>query len=299
MKFEILFLGTGDAVPTAKRNHPGFLVSFANENILVDCGEGMQRQFRIAGVTPMRLTKILLTHLHGDHVFGLPGLLRTLVLLDYPGKLNVYGPRWTKAYLKLLEEVALTPREKLNMEVHEVSGKFVENKDYYIESMEMKHGIPANAYAIVVKDKRRLDKKKLRKLKLPNSPLLGKLQRGEDVMFNGKKIKSKDVCYVEKGKKIVFIMDTGMNENAVKIAREADLLVCESTFMGKDIELAKERNHLTALQAAGIAKKARVKKLVLTHISQRYEKNLDAVLKEARKVFKNSILARDFDKVVV
>ncbi len=296
MRFDIVFLGTGDAVPSEKRNHTGILVSFGEENILVDCGENIQRQFRFAHLNPGKLTRILLTHLHGDHTFGLPGLFQTLAMRDYNKKLGIYGPHGVKEYISVLERYFLQYR--INLDVHEVNGKFVDKGDFYLESLGMAHGTPANAYAIVIKDKVRLDKKKLKKFKLPNSPLIGQLKAGKDITFNGRKIRAKDICYFEKGKKIVVILDTGMNENAVKIAHGADLLICESTFLSKDAEKAAERNHLTAAQAATIAKKAHVKRLILTHISQRYEDNFAPILKEAKKIFKNVNLARDFEKAV-
>ena len=163
----------------------------------------------------------------------------------------------------------------------------------------MSHGTPTLAYSFTIKDKLRLDKKKIKKLKLPNSPLLAKLQSGEDIIFNKKKVKAKDVTYKEEGKKLAIILDTSMNANIEKIAKNSDLLITESTFLDKEAEKAKEYKHLTAKQAAEIAKKAKAKKLILTHISQRYEHNLPEVEREARKVFKNTLVVKDLDSVEI
>ncbi len=292
------FLGTGNMIPTKLRNHTSILVSCANENILVDCGEGTQRQFKIAGISPCKITRLLITHWHGDHILGIPGLMQTLAMSGYNKTLKVYGPMGTKKFFSLVESLILG--FKIKMEIREVSsGIFTDEKDFFIEALPMEHGIQTNAYSFVVKDKIRLDKKKLKKFKLPNSPLLGELQHGKDIIFNGKKIKAKDVSYLEKGKKISFILDTALNKNAFTLANGADLLVCESTFSSEEKELAKEYQHLTASDAAAIAKKAKTGKLILTHISQRYEHNPKIIEKEAKKIFKNTQIVKDFDVVMV
>lgn len=291
---KITILGTGHAVPTKDKNLSSIWISFANENILIDCGEGTQRQMRIAGLNPMKLTKILITHWHGDHILGLPGLFETLALADYNKTLKIYGPRGTKRFISIIGELIF--KYHIDLEVHEITdGKFIDKKEFFIETKEMDHGIPANAYSITIKDKIRLNKAKLKKLKLPNSPLIRELQLGKDITFNKKKIKAKDVVYNEKGCKISVILDTGINENAAKLANDSDLLICESSFLSEDTAKAREYKHLTATDAADIAKKSKSKKLILTHISQRYEKRPELLLKEAKKTFKNSILANDFD----
>ena len=163
----------------------------------------------------------------------------------------------------------------------------------------MNHGIPTNAYSIILKDRRRLDKARLKKLKLPNTPQLGELQAGKDIVFEGKKVKAKDVSYIEKGKKITIILDTGLTDAAIKLAKDSDLLICESTFSKEEKEKAKEYLHLTSVDAATIAKKAKVKALILTHISQRYEHVPEIILSEAKKVFKNTSIVKDFDKITI
>lgn len=297
---KITFLGTGDAKPTKSRNHTAILLSYKNENILVDCGEGTQRQLKIAGVSAHKITRILITHKHGDHTFGLPGLLSSLALDKFSGVVRIYGPRGIKEYINdIIKLVSVYAGFGLKIEVHEVIGKFIETKEFYVEAESMAHGTPTNAYAFVVKDRVHLDKSKLKKLKVPNSPIVGQLYAGKDIVLNGKKIKASQVRYTEKGKKISFVLDTAMNENAVKFAKNSDLLVSESAFSDEEEARAREYKHMTATQAAGIAKKSNSKKLILTHISQRYEKNFGIIEKEAKKVFKNVLIAKDFLEVEI
>jgi len=291
-KIRVLFLGTGNAIPTKKRNHTAILLSYKNENILVDCGEGTQRQFNIAGISPTKLTRVLITHWHGDHILGIPGLLQTLWMLNYNKTLKIYGPIGTKNFFSLISSLI---KVRINFELIEIENDKIDCGDFDIETLLLEHEIPSNGYSFLLKDKRRLDKDKLKKFKLPNSPLLGKLQKGCDIVFNGKKIKAKDVSFIEKGKKITFVLDTAKNENAVKLAKNSDILICESTFSDEEKEIAEEYKHLTAKQAAEIAKKSNVKKLILTHLSQRYEHNSEIILKEAKKIFKNTIIAEDFE----
>jgi len=299
MEIPITFLGTSQAIPTARRNHTSILLQYSGENILIDCGEGTQRQFRKAKLNPCKITRILITHWHGDHILGLAGLLQTLLLNGYNKTLYIYGPKGTKQDLHELIRL-LVPYNKIPIAVREVSeGKILETKDFYIESIPLKHGIPCNAYSFVEKDKTRLDRAKLKKLKLPNSPILGKLAKGEDIMFNGKKIKAKDIVYHEKGKKITIILDTALIENCYKIAKGSDLVISEAVYLNNEKELAELHEHLTAEQAGEIAKRANAKKLYLAHLSQRYDNNEKLILKEAKKKFKNTFIAEDLMSIVI
>ncbi|MBU0467147.1 MAG: ribonuclease Z [Nanoarchaeota archaeon] len=293
-KVKITFLGTSNAIPTVKRSHTAILLTYKNENILVDCGEGAQRQFKFAHLSPSKLTRLLITHWHGDHILGIPGLFQTLAMSDYQKTLEVYGPRNTERFLSSLQHIF---KLKIKTKVKEVFSKFYEGSDFYLEAASMKHDTHCLAYSFIIKEKHRLDKKKLAKLKLPNSPLLKQLQESKSITFKGRKIKSSQVSYLEKGRKITFILDTAPNPASIQLAKNSDILVCESSFSNQEAALAKERLHLTAKDAATIAKKAKVKKLILTHISQRYEHNPKIILDEAKKVFKNTTLAKDFDVV--
>ena len=295
---KITFLGTSYALPTAKRNHTAILLNYNGENILVDCGEGTQRQFRKAKLNPCKLTRILITHIHGDHVLGLPGLLETLSLNEYNKTLFIYGPKGIKIFFKNMEKTfRLKPNYKIKIE--EVDGKFFETDDFYLESKKMTHGIPCNAYSFVKKVQIRIDKEKLKKTKLPFSQLLQKLKHGKNVSYQGKKYLAKNLTFMEKGKKVSFILDTSFNKGISTFVNDSDLLICEATFDSKLESKAKEKKHLTSEQAGKIAKESKSKKLILTHISQRYEKNLNKLLNDAKKVFKNSQIANDFDIIEV
>lgn len=297
-KIKLTFLGTGSAVPTPRRNHPATLIQYKDENILIDCGEGTQRQFRIAGLNPCKLTKLLITHWHGDHVLGLGGLLQTLMLNGYNRTLQIYGPKGTKEMVGLYASMFVSKGDYFKINVQEITeGKFDENDEFFLRAENMDHETPTLAYSFVIKEKNRIDKKKLMKLKIPNGPLIGELAHGKSIEFKGKKIHGKDLVYKEEQRKITIIMDTKVNANCVKIAKDSDILVSESTYSAGEKDLAEEHFHLTSEQAAEIAKKADVKKLVLMHLSQRYEHNPAMILNEARKVFKNTIVAEDFMKI--
>ncbi|MFH1592116.1 MAG: ribonuclease Z [Candidatus Woesearchaeota archaeon] len=294
---EVTFLGTSAMVPTRNRNHPGVLLTYGGENILIDCGENIQRQLRIGGVSPAKITKLLVSHWHGDHVLGIPGLIQSLSASDYQRTLEIYGPERSKNFMKKIVSAFLL-KGKIDFVVNEVKGKFFENEDFVLEAYLMKHTVPCLAFSFIEKDKRRVNVGYVKKFGLERHPLLGELQKGKDIFYNGKKIKAKDATIIKKGRKVTYITDTEFIAGCIKVAKDADLLVCEATYSKELEEKAREYQHLTAEQAAEIAKKAGVKKLVLTHFSQRY-KSVGKLEKEAKEVFKNTFISKDFMKVNV
>lgn len=296
-KIKITFLGTSDSIPSKTRNHTSILLNYKDENILIDCGEGTQRQFRIANLNPCKLTRILITHWHGDHILGLPGLLQTLSLLGYNKTLYIYGPKGTKNFADIIMKMFIFVG-KIKYEIKEVEKKFLEMPDFYLEAFPLKHGTFCNGYSFIEKDKIKIDKNKLKKLKLPNSPLIKSLAQGKDIVLNNKKIKAKSLIYKQKGRKISFVFDTGYSESIIKNVQNANILISESTYLKKDEEIARRYNHLTSMQSAEIAKKAKVKNLILTHISQRYP-NHKELENEAKKIFKSVSLAKDLQTVVI
>ena len=299
-KIKVTFLGTGSAIPTARRNHPAILLKYKAENILVDCGEGTQRQFRKAKINPCKITKILITHWHGDHVLGLPGLLQTMVLNGYNKKLEIYGPRGTKEWMRKYFDLFVGKMNELYVVVKEVGeGAVFDGEDFHIESVKVEHNCSAVAYSFVVKEKMRLDRKKLDKLKIPNSPLIGELAKGKTVEINGKKINGRRLMYKEDARKIVFIMDTRKCDSIVKLAKGADILISEATYSKEEKEIAFEHAHLTSVDAAKIAKKAKIKSLILIHLSQRYDAIPQVILREARAIFKDVIIPEDLDGIVL
>jgi ribonuclease Z len=292
---EITFLGTSCMQPTKYRNHSGILLSYMKENILLDCGEGIQRQMRISGIKPAKITKILLSHWHGDHVFGLAGLMSTMGADKSDLKIQIYGPIGTKIYLKNLFR-SFAAKDIIEHEVFEVEkGMIFENDNFILEAQKLKHSVPCIGFSFKEKDKRKIKISKVQKIK---GPLLGKLQKGEDIVFEGKKIKSEDVTYLVPGKKISYIADTVPCNGANKLAENADLLISEGTHLDDIKETTRKYMHLTVKQAALIASENNAQKLVITHISQRYKSSGD-ILDEAKTVFDNSIVAEDFMKVRV
>ena len=298
MKIPIIFLGTSQAIPTSRRNHTSILLTYKNENILIDCGEGTQRQFRKARINPCNLTRLLITHWHGDHILGIPGLLQTLALNGYNKTLHVYGPKGTKYFLEAMLKMFIF-EGKLKYKVKEIEqGKILETPDFYIEAEPMEHTAKCLAYSFIEKEKIRIDKEKLKKAGIKGK-LIGEIARGKDVLWNSKTIKAENLTYKQESRKITFILDTAINNKAVEIAKNSNLLVCASTYSEKEAEQAKEYLHLTASQAAEIAKKAKVKKLILTHISQRYDNKEKQLLEEARKTFKDTEIAEDLMKIEI
>ena len=296
MTINLTFLGTSDQIPSKKRNHSAMLLNYEGENILIDCGEGTQRQFKKAGINMCKITRILITHWHGDHIFGLPGILSSLALSGYKKTIYIYGPKGTKEFMKgILKLFQFT--KSYPIEIKEVgNGKFLDMKDFYLEAKTMSHGIPTNAYSFVKKGLLRIDKDKLEKSGLPQGPILGKLKKGKNIKYKGKTYKAKDLTYKEDPIKVSIVLDTKKNQKIVPFVRNSNLFVSEATFSNELEDLAKEHLHMTSVQAAKIAKKAKVKRLVLTHLSQRYEKNPKKILNEAKKIFKETILAEDFSR---
>lgn len=290
---EITFLGTSSMVPTKDRNQSAVLITYKNEGILIDCGEGTQRQLKQKVIPLTKITKILITHWHGDHVFGLPGIISSLGASEYRKTLEIYGPKGTKSHFENMFK-AFVFDKRINFVVNEIDGgKFFESKNFYLEALSLEHGIETFGYSFVEKNIRHIDVKKTRKLGIPHGPLLGKLQDNETITFKGNKIEPDDVTYIEKGKKITIIADTIPCNNAIKLAENADLLICEATYSSKLEGKGEEYGHMTGKQAGLIANQANAKKLILTHFSARY-KTTEEVEEDAKNVFNNSIAARDF-----
>ncbi|MBS3134887.1 ribonuclease Z [Candidatus Woesearchaeota archaeon] len=293
---EIIFLGTSGMHPTKERNLFSVLFRYKSENILIDCGEGTQRQLRMINIPSTKTNKILLTHLHGDHINGLPGLLQNLQANQYSKDLEIYGPVGLKKLMYHIFEIAgLRMRVKIN-EIK--SGIVYKSKDFYVEAKELQHSSKVYGYSFTEHDKRKINMNYLKKFNLKRHVLLGNLQKGKDVVYNGKKIKAKDATTLVKGRKLSLITDTVYCDNCIKLAKDSDLLVCECTFSKELKDKAKAFKHLTSEDAANIAKKSKSKKLILTHFSQRY-KDTERLVKEAKKIFKNTVDAKDFMKAEV
>lgn len=293
---EITILGTAGSVPTKDRNVSATFMAYKAEGLLFDCGEGTQRQMKKAGIPLSKITKIFITHWHGDHVIGLPGLLQSLGLGNHAGLIEVFGPIGTKERIGHTFSAFEFDR-RLDLRVHEVkSGVIVEDKDFVIECAPLKHRVTCLGYAFVEKEKRRMDVKLLKKHSVPLGPLVGKLQEGHVATVNGKKITPDMVSEVIPGKKIAYVTDTVVCAGAHKLAENADVLICESTYHSEMEAQAHEYAHMTAKEAAQIASQANAKKLYLTHFSARY-KDTSVLEQDAREIFDNTEAAQDLMKI--
>lgn len=252
-----------------------------------------------AGVGFHRKTKIFITHLHGDHILGLPGLLQTMSLLDREKKLEIYGPLGIKAFI---EAISQTVKFTLTfpIQVFEVEVDLVcEEREYEVYAVQSNHMTPSVAYALTEKPRPgRFHPEKAISLGVPEGPLWSKLQGGSPVkLSDGRNVKSEMVLGSPRpGRKIVYTGDTRPSKNLVRLAENADLLIHEATFDDELLERAGEDGHSTPSQAAETAKEAGAKRLILTHISARY-RDANMLLEQARKVFSNTELAEDFLKI--
>ncbi|MEM3617223.1 MAG: ribonuclease Z [Candidatus Bathyarchaeia archaeon] len=302
MDLKVIFLGTAGSVPTPKRSLPAILIKRKGEQLLFDCGEGVQRQMITAGASFNRKMKVFITHMHGDHVLGLPGLIQTMALLDRDKKLEIYGPPGIRKFMEGIRETVqfgLT----FPIEIHEIheAGTICEEEEYTVQAIWANHVIPSLAYALVEKPRPgKFYPEKARALGVPEGPLWSKLQHGNEVKLpNGKIVKPEDVMGPpRKGRKIVYTGDTRPFDGLADFASNADLLIHDATLDDKLAERAYEDGHSTPSQAAETAEKAKARLLVLTHISARYE-DPRMLLRQARKIFKNTRIAEDFMKIEI
>ncbi len=296
---KLTFLGTSCMVPTKERNHAGIFLRYHGEGILIDCGEGTQRQLKMAGIKITDTTRLIITHWHGDHVLGIPGLLQSLGASEYSGKLIIYGPKGTKKFMDNMLKAFVFDR-KVEFEVIEITkdGRFMDQKKFFMEAYFLEHGITTLGYKFIEKDRRRINLQFVRKLGIPDGPLLGKLQQGHDITFKGKKVLAKDATIIVKGKKIGFISDTILCKGCYDIAQDCDTLVSEAAYESSHEDKARQYKHMTAKQAAQIASQSDAEKLYLTHFSARY-KTTDDLKKGARAVFKDTVCAYDLMNVKI
>jgi ribonuclease Z len=293
---QILFLGTSSMVPTKERNQSGVLISYGSEGILVDCGEGMQRQLKIAGIKLTKITKILISHWHGDHVLGLPGLIQSMSSSDYGKTLRIYGPTGTKRHMKRMFEAFIFDRKMEIIVIEVKKGIFFENKEFILQAQPLEHNIATLGYNFTEKEKRKIDLKFVKKIGIPQGPLLGRLQDGEKVVWKGKLVDVDKATYAINGKKITIVTDTTPCMGADLLAKDSDILICEATYSSKLENKSEEYGHMTSKQSAELANRANAKKLVLTHFSARY-KDTQELEDDARNLFDNVVCANDFMKI--
>lgn len=298
---KVVFLGTGGAIPTAKRSLPATALIREGEMFLFDCGEGAQLQMRRAHTGFGRLTKIFISHLHGDHLAGLPGLLMTMALLSRDKPLKIFGPPGLKRFVQVARET-FRFRPVYELTVLEVEGGLVDRgPGYWVEARPMDHSIFTLGYALAEEERPgEFNLQRALELGVPQGPLFGQLQQGSSVTLkDGRVIRPQEVLgNPRKGRKFVHALDTRPCRAVVELAQDADLLVHDGMF-AQDLEGdALQMGHSTASQAAQVAKEAGVHQLLLSHISQRYREE-QVLLQEARKIFPRTAVARDLMSVEI
>ena len=297
--FEILFLGTSASAPSANRGLSAQIVSHNEYRFLVDCGEGTQRQILQSGIGFKRLTRVLLTHGHLDHILGLGGLLSTFLRWEAIDEFEVYGSRGTLERVKtLLFDVVLRGKQPpMPLRIVEIKpGVIFEAEDFTVTAFPVFHrGVDSLGYVFEEKARRPFLSEKADALGVPFGPERRELVNGNAISLpDGTRINPDDVLGEwQKGSKLVVVGDTGRTDNLLDVCKDADAVVIESTYMEEEAEMAGQFSHLTARMGAELAQKAGVKKLILTHLSRRYRAK--DVLAEAQSIFANTVVARDFD----
>jgi ribonuclease Z len=297
----VVFLGTAGSFPTIDRGLPAIAIHRGKELFLFDCGEGAQRQMFIAQIGFRYTLRVFITHMHGDHVLGLPGLLQTMSLFNVKHPVEIYGPPGICNFLRAIMET-LRFHLTFPIKVIEVKEGIVCNEsEYSVHAVWTDHRIPNLAYAILEKERPgKFYPEKARSLGVPEGPLWSRLQHGEDVTLDdGRVIVPEQVLGPpRRGRKIVYSGDTKPCDALLELARDADLLIHEATIDDELAERAGQFGHSTPCQAALLAKEANAKRLVLTHIGLRYS---DATVlgKQAEKIFPNVEVAKDFMELTI
>ncbi len=302
---ELVVLGTASQAPTRTRNHNGYLLRWESEGLLFDPGEGTQRQMLFAGVTASQITRIFITHFHGDHCLGLPGVLQRMSLDRVPHAVETYYPGQSQPVFDRLRHAALF-RDVLNLRERPIAADgaaattLASSAAFGLEARPLSHSAPTFGYRLEEPDGRRMLPGRLAALGI-TGPDIGRLQRDGSLVAGGRRVTLEEVSEPRRGQRFAFIMDTRLCDAAFALAGQADMLVCESTFADTEAPLAREYGHLTASQAGRIAAEAGARLLVLTHFSQRYDAaGGQRLAGEAASTFGGEVvLARDLSRIPV
>lgn len=297
---QLVFLGTSGSLPTIERNLPSVALKVNSEIILFDCGEGTQRQLMSSKLSFMKISKILITHFHADHFLGIPGLIQSMNFNDRKNPLEIFTPIYGIEFIKKLLSVGYF------IPSFEIIVKELRDKDkikcngYDIKVREVKHLVPSLAYCIEEhKRKGKFNLQKAKELGIPEGRLYGKLQNGKTIYLNGRKITPNMVLGKKrKGRKIVYSGDTLPCKEVIELSKNADVLIHEAIVDSSLEKNAREYGHSTAKESAEVAKIAKVKQLILMHISPRY-KDTALIEKEAKEIFENVIVAKDLMELEV
>ncbi len=300
---QVTFLGTSSGVPTRNRNVSSIALNLPqrSEVWLLDCGEATQHQLLHCDVKISQIRRIFVTHLHGDHIFGLMGLLATYGMAGSPSQIDIYGPAGLSEYLKAVQKYSYTHLH-YPLKVHTVEpGVVYEEAGFTVTCLPLKHKVPAFGYRVTEADRPgRFDIEKAKAWEIPSGPLYGQLKNGQTVtLADGRVIDGQELCgATERGRSLVYCTDTVFCDNSIQLAQDADLLIHESTFAHEDAEMAFDRLHSTCTMAAQVALSAQVQQLILTHFSPRYAPGnvigLNDLLHTAQAIFPRTQLAHDF-----
>ncbi|HIY58851.1 MAG TPA: ribonuclease Z [Candidatus Tetragenococcus pullicola] len=304
---ELEFLGTGAGLPAKQRNASSIALKLLDERNAVwlfDCGEGTQMQILRTAIRPRKIEKIFITHLHGDHIFGLPGLLSSRSFQGGNEPLEIYGPKGIADFIQTTLRVS---RTRLTYPIRFIEikeeGVLFADTQFKVICKKLNHGIDSFGFRVIEADhKGELQVEKLQSLGVKPGPVYGKLKRGETVTLeNGKELISKDFLGEDRKGRIVTILgDTRYSQASIELAKDADVLVHESTYKKSEAKRAKSYFHSTTEQAALVAKNANAKLLILTHISARYlGKDALQLEEEAKETFPNVKIAKDFFSVPI
>lgn len=288
---KVTILGTAGSSPAKDRGMPSVALTYEGETLLFDCGEGTQMQLLKFGVNPSKIRAIFLSHIHGDHVIGIAGLVRTMALNSRQDGLKIFVPAGSERAVKSLLSF---DKAIISYEIQVIGmtrGEIYKAKDYSIRAFSLEHTIPTYGFVFKEKDKKKFIIEKCKKLGMKGM-MFSELQQKGSITINGKKVSIDSVTTVSPGRKIVYVTDTRPARQTVTNAKNADLIIHEASYMDSERDLASSRKHSTAKEAAQIAKRAGARKLVLTHISARY-KDPQALLNDTKQIFPNTIVAKD------
>jgi ribonuclease Z len=302
---ELEFLGTGAGVPAKHRNVTSIALRLLDERNAVwlfDCGEGTQMQILHSTIRPRKIEKIFITHLHGDHIYGLPGLISSRSFQGGTSPLEIYGPKGIEEFVRSALRLSQT-KLSYSLIFHEITQEGILFKDsqFTVSCARLDHGIESYGYRVEeASHQGELQVEALIDLGIKPGPIFGRLKKGELVTLeDGRQLNGADyVGPAKKGRIVTILGDTRFCSNAISLAKNADILVHESTFNKDEAKMAKAYFHSTTTQAAEVAKQANVKRLLLTHISARYVgKDITNLANEARAVFPNTVIVKDFDVI--
>jgi len=292
---KLIVLGTAGQLPTRTRSQNAYFLDWPYGGVLFDPGEGAQRQFTFAGISPGRIHKIFISHFHGDHCLGLPGIMQRLSLMEVSQEIHIYFPKEGQAYLDALS-IASKYTRRINFHFHPLQEGIVEEtNEYRIEAFDLVHSTATLGYRFIDKSYLKFRKDLLDEMDL-HGPILGELERNGKIEYQGKIITRDELSYYSDEKIFAYVLDTGICNSIPKLIHQADLVLMEATYLGSECALAEEFMHMTAEKAAEYARDNYVKKLALTHFSERY-KDLNLYQKAVEKTYKNTHISHDLDVI--